>query len=139
MQSYRSHAHHPYPTYIAAIFLGIAIVCLTGQWLLGWDTGWPGAVALSMAVAMLVSTSRTYTTGLQNRIIRLEMHVRLREALPDAQRHHIADLTMEQLVALRFASDAELPALVERAVRERLSRDQIKKAIKNWQPDFFRT
>jgi Family of unknown function (DUF6526) len=139
MQSYHSHAHHPYPTYIAGIFLVTAIVCLTGQWLLGWDTGWPGAVALSLAVAMLVSTSRTYTTGLQNRIIRLEMHVRLREVLPDAQRHQIAELTMAQLVALRFASDAELPALVERAVRERLSRDEIKKAIRNWQPDFFRT
>jgi hypothetical protein len=43
------------------------------------------------------------------------------------------------MVGLRFASDAELPALVDRTVREHLSRDDIKKAIKDWVPDFERT
>ncbi len=139
MQSYRSHAYHPHLTYLAAIFLLVAIVCLVGQWLLGWETGWPGALALALSVAMLVRMSRAYTIRLQDRIIRLEMQVRLREVLPDTQRHQIAQLTVHQLVGLRFASDAELPALVDRVVRERLSRRQIKEAIKDWQADFFRT
>ena len=48
-------------------------------------------------------------------------------------------LTMPQLVALRFASDEELPGLLERAERERLAPDDIKGAIKAWVPDLLRT
>jgi hypothetical protein len=47
-------------------------------------------------------------------------------------------LTENQLVALRFASDAELPTLTERALSEKLSNADIKKAIQNWRPDYWR-
>jgi hypothetical protein len=47
-------------------------------------------------------------------------------------------LTEGQLVALRFASDAEVPALAERALSEKLSRADIKKAIQTWRPDYWR-
>ena len=53
--------------------------------------------------------------------------------------HFLRDLTKAQLVGLRFADDAELPALVDRAVRERLSKKDIKRAIKSWVPDRDRT
>jgi len=138
-QSYSSHAHHPRATYLAAVFTLVAIICLTGDWLFGWNTGKPGAVALSLAVAALAGISRWYITPLQNRIIRLEMEVRLRQLLPESQQAQIAKLAMAQFVGLRFASDAELPALVERAVNERLSRDDIKRAITDWQGDYYRT
>jgi hypothetical protein len=126
-------------TYIAGVFGGVAFVLLAEAWLLGRNTGPLGSVLLAVAVLALVSISRAYTVRLQNRIIRLEMRLRLRDVLPASQHAQIQELSTPQLVALRFASDAELPALVERAVRERLSRDDIKKAIKDWVPDWERT
>ena len=72
----------------------------------------------------------------RNRIIRLEMRLRL-ERLGKAR--EFAGLTTSQLVALRFASDAELPELVDRTLAENLTLNQIKGAIKDWEPDLYRT
>jgi uncharacterized protein DUF6526 len=138
-QSYANHGHHPIWTYIAGVFAGTGFVMLVEAWLLGWHTYLLGSVLLAVGVLALVSISRAYTVRLQNRIIRLEMRLRLREVLPASQHPQIQELTTAQLVGLRFASDAELPALVDRAIRERLSRDEIKKAIKDWVPDWERT
>ena len=86
-----------------------------------------------------MSISRVYITKLQDRIIKLEMRVRGAAVLTPAQQATLARLTKAQVVALRFASDAELPALVDRADREKLSADQIKQAITTWVPDWDRT
>ena len=83
--------------------------------------------------------TRTYITKLQDRIIKLEMRVRGAGLLTPAQQAALAGLPTRQIVALRFASDAELPALLDRACSERLEPDQIKRAIKNWTPDYDRT
>jgi hypothetical protein len=79
-----------------------------------------------------------YTTKLQDRIIRLEMKTRC-ATLPPLHQAAFARLSTPQLVALRFAPDEELPALIDRADRERLTADQIKRAVKNWLPDWERT
>jgi len=92
---------------------------------------------LSNLVLLLIS--RTYTTKLQDRIIKLEMKLRCAEVLSPAQQATLARLATPQIIALRFASDSELPALVERADRDRLTADQIKRAITTWVPDFDRT
>jgi hypothetical protein len=92
------------------------------------------AVALFIAVLKI----RLYATKLQDRIIRLEERVRLASLVQEPLRSRIGELTEAQLVGLRFASDAEAPALVERALNEKLSRDDIKKAVKNWRADNFR-
>jgi hypothetical protein len=73
---------------------------------------------------------------LQDRIILLEMRVRLARL---GREPDYARLSKRQLVALRFASDAELPALIQRALAESLTGTQIKQAIRNWQPDSYRT
>ena len=138
-QSYANHGHRPVWTYIAGVFGGAAFVMLAEAWLLGRNTAALGSVLLAVAVLALVSISRAYTVRLQNRIIRLEMRLRLRDLLPAAQHAQIQQLSTAQMVGLRFASDAELPALVDRTVREHLSRDDIKKAITDWVPDFERT
>jgi hypothetical protein len=138
-QSYASHAHQPVPTYIASFFALVAIVTLIGAWLFEWPTLEVGAVSLSLAVAMLVAMSRTYITRLQDRIIQLEMKVRCAELLPAGQDALLAELGPKQIVALRFASDDELGDLLERAVREKLPPQEIKKAIKRWRPDHLRT
>ena len=90
------------------------------------------------SIALLL-ISRNYITRLQDRIIRLEMRLRGANLLTPDQQRQLASLRIKQIVALRFASDAELPALVERAAREQLPPDSIKRAITTWVPDYDRT
>ena len=68
----------------------------------------------------------------------LEERLRLTQILPESLRSRIPELTEDQLCGLRFASDAEIPKLVERALNEKLKRADIKKAIQNWRPDCWR-
>jgi hypothetical protein len=58
--------------------------------------------------------------------------------LQEPLRSRIGELSDKQLVGLRFASDSELPALVQRALDEKLSLGDIKKAVGNWRPDYSR-
>ena len=86
-----------------------------------------------------VWASRTMALTLQNRIIRLEMQLRLKEVLPAPTAERAKALTLGQMIALRFASDAELPGLVERVLKGELtSRKEIKQAVKAWQADHLR-
>ncbi|HLG95048.1 MAG TPA: DUF6526 family protein [Bryobacteraceae bacterium] len=74
----------------------------------------------------------------QDRVIRLEERQRMEVLLPAHLKARINDLTESQIVALRFASDAELPGLVEKALSAPLAGRDIKKAIVTWRPDTFR-
>ena len=99
-----------------------------------------GLAGLIAAEIVLLLISRQYTTKLQDRIIRLEMKVRTAGlALQPPQQAALSRISLPQIVALRFASDQELPALIDRADREHLTPDQIKREIKNWVPDESRT
>jgi hypothetical protein len=138
-QSFASHGHHPVQTYVASVFTLIALVTSVGAWLFGWPTLAVAVVAVSGAATVLVSISRTYITRLQDRIIMLEMRVRCDTLLGPAQSERLQQLTPKQIVALRFASDDELGVLLERAVREKLPPKEIKRAVKRWRPDYFRT
>jgi uncharacterized protein DUF6526 len=95
-------------------------------------------VVLAIALLVLVFKTRLYALKVQDRVIRLEERLRLMQLLQEPLRSRIPDLTEGQVVALRFASDAEVPALVERALKEKLSRSDVKKSIKTWRPDYWR-
>jgi uncharacterized protein DUF6526 len=92
---------------------------------------WAAAIALTLRV-------RVYPLKVQDRIIRLEERLRLATLLDDSLKARIGELDIRQLVALRFASDAEVPELVRIALDERLSGEEIKKRIKTWRPDTLR-
>ena len=138
-QSYASHTHRPILTNVSGLLASVSLIALLGAWQAGWNTRDIGLVALAVAVLLLVSISRLYIVRLQDRIILLEMKVRGAEVLTPEQEAALAKLGHRQVIALRFASDAELPALLERAARENLTPDQIKREIKNWRPDLLRT
>jgi hypothetical protein len=95
-------------------------------------------VLLALAFLILAFKVRFYALRLQDRIIRLEERLRLTQLLSEPLRSRIPELTEDQLCGLRFASDAEIPKLVERALNEKLSRADIKKAIQTWRPDYWR-
>ena len=105
-------------------------------WRPGLHSGLMFVVAVALAIA--VTKIRLYALRVQDRVIRLEERLRLASLLPEPLRSRIPELTVAQLVGLRFASDAEVPKLVERALSEKLSKTDIKKAIQNWRPDYLR-
>jgi hypothetical protein len=82
---------------------------------------------------------RQFPLAVQNRLIRLEERLRLERLLPKEAGALAEALTADQLIALRFASDAELPALAKRVVEQRITtRSQIKALVTNWRPDHLR-
>ena len=98
-------------------------------------------MTLVMAIGVVLVTfyARTFALRVQDRVIRLEMRMRLREILPPNMHARIPDLTPGQLVALRFASDAELPALCTKVLDERIRQAKaIKLLIRDWQGDYLR-
>src|SRR5215475_9138378 len=140
-QDYATHRHNPKLTGIGFLFLVVAVVAFALRWfgIGGRYTMALGLLGLIASIQVLLSISRVYTTKLQDRVIRLEMKVRGMTVLTPAQQAVLDRLSKPQVIALRFASDSELGSLVEQADREKLSADQIKRAIRNWVPDFERT
>ena len=97
-------------------------------------------VTLTAAVAVLLVAffSRTNALKAQDRVIRLEERLRMQELLPVESKSRIHEITTSQILALRFASDEELPALVKTALDDNADARSIKQAIKNWRADHHR-
>jgi hypothetical protein len=94
---------------------------------------------VALALLILSFTARSMALRAQDRVIRLEERLRLTRLLPAEEHDSIDRLASRQLIALRFASDEEVPALVRRCVAGELqSGDDIKKSIQTWRPDYQR-
>jgi hypothetical protein len=136
-QTYANHRALPHPVYLLAgpallVWVGFNLWQAVAQPSLG---AWLAAIGTA-AILPVWFGARRNSQRMQDRIIRLEMQVRLARLLPTRD---LSVLTLPQLVALRFASDRELPSLVERTLKGELQKpDDIKRAITDWQADWLR-
>ena len=105
----------------------------------GFSLGGFESILLAAALVIGFFYARIFALRVQDRIIRLEERLRCQRLLPADLQPRIAELTAGQFVALRFASDAELPVLARKVLDEKLTeRKAIKKLVKNWKPDYLR-
>jgi hypothetical protein len=95
--------------------------------------------ALAIALALLCVLARVMALTVQDRVIRLEERLRMRALLPADLQPRINDFTVKQLVALRFAGDAELPGLARKVLDGHIEDQKvIKKMVTAWRPDHQR-
>jgi len=126
-------------------FFAIPVMVINFVWslfrlrTLGFSFAGIFGVLLAAALVVLVFYARLFPLAVQDRLIRLEERLRCERLLPADLQTRIGEFSADQLVALRFASDAELPALARKVLDEKLTeRKAIKRLIKNWKPDYQR-
>ncbi len=140
-QSFQSHAKwvppfHFFVLPVLLINLGFSIYWCAKAW---FSVG--GVVSVLFAAALFVGMvmSRVTAMKVQDRVIRIEERIRFERVLPADMHPRIGEFTIDQLVALRFASNAELPVLARKVLEEKiLDRKSIKQLIKTWRPDSAR-
>jgi hypothetical protein len=139
-QSYETHRRRTPALYNAA-FLVLLLNVLWSAYRLVQALSFDGLLALLVAIAFVVigAYARTQTLTVQNRVIRLEERLRYERLLPADVAAQAATLPVPQIVALRFASDAELPALLDEVLSGQLTEPKaIKMRVKTWRADLLR-
>jgi hypothetical protein len=139
-QTYANHVrlHPPFhfflaPASIVVAILGIVNTILHYEGLETWIL-----LLLCLMAPVAVVLLRVNAMKVQDRVIRLEERLRLASLLNEPLRSRIPELSESQLVALRFASDGELPQLVEKVLAGGMPTKEIKKAVVRWRADTFR-
>jgi hypothetical protein len=140
-QNFANHGrfYPPFHFFVIPVMVLNLIWTLSRLWRLGfsWDGLERVLLALGLTVGFLIA--RIMVLRIQDRVIRLEERLRFERVLPADLKPRIGEFTVDQFVALRFASDAELPALARRVVDEKMAkRKAIKQMVKTWKPDYLR-
>ena len=138
-QDFKHHARlHP-PFHIVTFLLLSANVVAAIVHLMRHPGPWNAwLLVMSIGIFVPVFLIRLYALKVQDRVIRLEERIRLKELAPTEWRPKIEKLSVDQMVGLRFASDQEVVVLAGQALAEKLNRKQIKERIKVWRPDYWR-
>lgn len=138
-QNYRNHARYVPLFHFVLGALLVALLGWSGRRMLAHFS--VDSLAEFLLVFSLVLTAfyaRAFALTAQDRVIRLEMRLRM-QALAPQLAPRFDELTPGQFTALRFASDAELPALTQQVLEGKLARSaDIKRQIKNWKADDLR-
>jgi hypothetical protein len=121
---------------VLLVNLGIQVYWLKEFW-----STFRGIFNVLLALALIAGflSARRFALAVQDRVIRLEERLRYQRLLPADLQPRIEEFTVAQLVSLRFASDAELPALARKVLDQKMQeRKAIKQLVKNWKPDYLR-
>jgi Family of unknown function (DUF6526) len=138
-QSFANHARFdPLFHFFAIPVFGISVIVTVVHFIMhpSLRAGW--IFVVSVAALVSVFKIRVYALRNQDRTIRLEERLRPMTLLTEPLRSRIPELTEAQLIAIRFAGDAEVATCVESALAHKLSRADIKEAIQSWRPDYWR-
>jgi hypothetical protein len=141
-QSFKNHTRYD-PTFhfttlpVLLVNFGFSIYYTIRHWPAHHNLGiwW---IVMSLTLIIMAGSARAAAIRAQDRVIRLEEKLRLASLVTASELIELDSLTMCQLIALRFASNPELPDLARRAVREKLDGKQIKESIKSWRADDYR-
>lgn len=140
-QNYSNHARYV-PTYH---FFVLPVLLLNVGWsiyrLIRPGFSWDGMIHLLVALALFVLAfnARVFALTVQDRVVRMEERARMARLLPDDLKPRIGDFTKSQFVALRFASDEELPELARKVLNDNLTDVKvIKQMVKHWRADHLR-
>jgi hypothetical protein len=139
-QSYANHVRWfpPFHFFVLPVLLANVVNALRHVWLEP-DLSTAFTALVAAAILMGVLLARVMAVAVQDRVIRLEMRLRLARLLPADLQARIPDLTPKQLVALRFANDTELPALARDVLAGKYgTQKEIKLQVKGWQADRLR-
>jgi hypothetical protein len=139
-QSFEHHTRWVPPFHFGVLMI-LAVNLLWSLYQLFRAPSWPTILTTLLALAFLGTAiyARNFALSVQDRVIRLELRLRLERLLPADLKTRIPDLSTNQFVSLRFAGDAELPALVREVLEKNLtSRKEIKRKIRDWQADHHR-
>lgn len=140
-QNYANHRRfHPQYHFLLSLLMGALFIASITELIRSFQSGnqvFPAFIFLAISIILIIifMLVRSYPLKAQDRSIRAEENLRhyvLTQKLLDPK------LSIKQIAALRFASDAEYPALCEKAAAEQLSPDAIKKSIKQWREDNYR-
>jgi hypothetical protein len=139
-QTYQNHARF-FPLFHFFVAPVLTINFFVSVWQLykqpSAGTAW--ALVVALALVGLALAARFMALTVQDRLIRLEMRLRLQQILSPELASRLGEIDRPQFVALRFASDAELPDLVREVLAGKLATQKaIKERVRHWQPDYFR-
>lgn len=138
-QTYANHRRIDPPYHLGVLGLAVVNFLVMLVALIRHPSLAAGWICLMSAVLVLLTGKlRSYALHNQDRIIRLEERLRLERLLPEDLKARIPELRVNQLVGLRFASDAEVADRVRETFAENLDLEAIKKRIQTWRPDTFR-
>ena len=139
-QNYKNHARL-IPGFHFFVLPVLLVNVLYSVWLAWSAPSFGVGFGVMVAVALLLAAlfSRIMALKAQDRVIRLEMRLRMHEVLPADMHGRINDVTPDQLIGLRFAGDGELADLVRQILDGTLATQKgIKEAVKDWQADNLR-
>jgi hypothetical protein len=140
-QNYSNHVRWVplFHFFVLPVLLGNFFTSVFRWRFLGFSWGWLIGMLTALALFILAVFARTFALKVQDRVIRIEERQRCERLLPAELKSRIEEITPRQFVALRFASDDELPGLVNKVLTGKISDTKtIKQMVKNWRGDYLR-
>jgi len=138
-QDLKNHAKFDPPFHFFLVPVGLLLLAGTVYQLVQTPTLTNGGRVLAMIwIIVAIFKTRLYALKVQDRVIRLEERLRIEKLCGDSLKARAGELTIDQLIGLRFAGDVEFPRLVEEALSKNWTRKQVKANVKDWRSDHWR-